>query len=210
MKININKKAVGGRIKQIRLNKGYTLESFGKLFNAKKGNVQSWEKGNALPNKERLLNISKIANLTVNELLYGSVNEFTQENLENILINTYGGDNGKPMYNAMNIDFLKFIKEKKLDNSLLNDIENLQDVIIDLFNIYIINSRQYRIKYNNENYLVSENAHKIIDSYKTLLYLQGKYKDNEIIKNALNNLENVIKLMLQDKQESIKYRLNDE
>ena len=67
----INKKAVGSRIKQIRLNKGYTLESFGKLFGASKGNVQQWENGVSLPNKERLATISKIADMTVNELLYG-------------------------------------------------------------------------------------------------------------------------------------------
>ena len=80
MKTKINKKNVGTRIKQIRLNKGYTLESFGKLFGASKGNVQQWENGVSLPNKERLATISKIADMTVNELLYGSVDEFVKEN----------------------------------------------------------------------------------------------------------------------------------
>ena len=67
----INKKEVGSRIKQIRLNKGYTLEGFGKLFGASKGNVQQWENGVSLPNTERIASICKIADLTVNELLYG-------------------------------------------------------------------------------------------------------------------------------------------
>ena len=49
MKTIIDKEAVGARIKQIRMNKGYTLEAFGKLFGAKKGNVQQWEKGRSLP-----------------------------------------------------------------------------------------------------------------------------------------------------------------
>lgn len=70
---DVNKKAVGSRIKQIRMNKGYTLEAFGKLFNASKGNVQQWENGVSLPNKERLASISKIAGITVNELLYGNI-----------------------------------------------------------------------------------------------------------------------------------------
>ena len=30
---DVDKKAVGRRIKQIRMNKGYTLEAFGKFFN---------------------------------------------------------------------------------------------------------------------------------------------------------------------------------
>lgn len=84
MKININKKAVGSRIKQIRMNKGYTLEGFGKLFNASKGNVQQWENGVSLPNKERLANISKIGDMTVNELLFGSIDEFIDNNLATI------------------------------------------------------------------------------------------------------------------------------
>lgn len=77
--MKINKKAVGARIKQIRMNKGYTLEAFGKLFGAKKGNVQQWEKGRSLPNKERLASISKIADMTVNELLYGNSEKDIEE-----------------------------------------------------------------------------------------------------------------------------------
>ena len=88
MKININKKAVGSRIKQIRMNKGYTLEAFGKLFNASKGNVQQWENGVSLPNKERLASISKIADMTVNELLYGSISEYLENNFQNLFKQT--------------------------------------------------------------------------------------------------------------------------
>lgn len=80
MRININKEAVGLRIKQIRLNSGYTLEAFGKLFNTSKSNVLRWEQGLAVPNKERLASISKFSERTVNELLYGSVDEFLEAN----------------------------------------------------------------------------------------------------------------------------------
>lgn len=76
---DVDKKAVGRRIKQIRMNKGYTLEAFGKLFNASKGNVQQWENGVSLPNKDRLYNISKIAGITVNELLYGNIEKDVEE-----------------------------------------------------------------------------------------------------------------------------------
>lgn len=69
---NLNKKEVGSRIKQIRLNKGYTLESFGKLFGARKGNVQQWENGVSLPNKKRIIEICKLANITIDELFYGA------------------------------------------------------------------------------------------------------------------------------------------
>lgn len=80
MKIIIDKIAVGQRIRQIRINGGYTYDKFGDFFGASRGNIQAWEYGKALPNKERLAKISKIAGITVNELLYGSVDEFLESN----------------------------------------------------------------------------------------------------------------------------------
>lgn len=77
--MKIDKKAVGRRISQIRRSKGYTLEAFGKLFNVSKSNVLKWEQGQSLPNKERLANISKIADMTVNELLYGNIKKDVEE-----------------------------------------------------------------------------------------------------------------------------------
>jgi DNA-binding helix-turn-helix protein len=110
MKININKKAVGSRIKQIRTNKGYTLESFGKLFGASKSNVQKWETGFTLPNKERLASISKIADMTVNELLYGSISEYLENNFQNLFKQT-------------KIEDVEF-DESKLIDKILNSIAN--------------------------------------------------------------------------------------
>lgn len=81
----IDKKAVGKRIKRIRITKGYTLESFGKLFGASKSNIQKWETGFTLPNKERLSTIAKIADMTVNELLYGKEDLNFDELFEKIM-----------------------------------------------------------------------------------------------------------------------------
>lgn len=77
----INKKAVGARIKQIRMNKGYTLEQFGKDpdINAERSNVSKWERGATLPNKARLEVIAKKGNMTVNELLYGNIEKDVEE-----------------------------------------------------------------------------------------------------------------------------------
>ncbi|MDU6765772.1 MAG: helix-turn-helix transcriptional regulator [Gemella haemolysans] len=69
--LKIDKKAVGSRIKNIRIKNGHTLKSFGELFGARKTNVQKWEIGFTLPNKRRLGLISEYGNITVNELLYG-------------------------------------------------------------------------------------------------------------------------------------------
>lgn len=79
MKNNIDKKAVGRRIIQIRINKGCTLEAFGKLIGASKSIVLRWENGTSLPNQSRLEIIAKLGNMTVNELLYGDTEKDIEE-----------------------------------------------------------------------------------------------------------------------------------
>lgn len=70
--MEVNNIEVGNRIKSIRLDQGATMEEFGKAFNTSKGTVNNWEKGRNLPNKENLLKIAKLGNLSVEQLLYGS------------------------------------------------------------------------------------------------------------------------------------------
>ena len=127
MKINVNKKAVGSRIKQIRMNKGYTLEAFGKFFNASKGNVQQWENGVSLPNKERLANISKIADMTVNELLYGSIDEFLDNNLVSILEYQTGNKvSSNEEYSIARLQFKKWLEDRYIT---LENIHYVYDYI---------------------------------------------------------------------------------
>lgn len=64
-----DKKKIGKKIRTIRLDKGMTLEEFGKLFNATKSIVYRWENGTSLPNPERLKAIAKIGDTTVEELI---------------------------------------------------------------------------------------------------------------------------------------------
>lgn len=127
MKVKINKNAVGSRIKQIRLNKGYTLEAFGKLFNTSKSNVLRWEQGISLPNKERIKNISKIADLTVNELLYGSIDEFLDNNWQDLLEYQEGYVISSPEeYSIARQQFKKWLEER---NITLENITNVYDYI---------------------------------------------------------------------------------
>lgn len=68
---NINKECIGARIREIRLARGETMEEFGERFEARKGVVNNWEKGRNLPNKRRTKAIADMANISVQELLYG-------------------------------------------------------------------------------------------------------------------------------------------
>ena len=87
MKNNIDKKAVGKRIRQIRNSLNLTLEQFGKDkdINAERSNVSKWERGATLPNQSRLEIIAKLGNMTVNELLYGDTEKYIQELYEQII-----------------------------------------------------------------------------------------------------------------------------
>lgn len=68
---DIDKAAVGQRIKRIRLEMGYTLGEFGEIFNTSKVTVFNWEKGRNLPNSKRLSEIAFQGQMSVNELLTG-------------------------------------------------------------------------------------------------------------------------------------------
>ena len=81
----IDKKAVGRRIRHIRFYKSLTLEGFGKLFGADKSNVSRWEAGVSLPNKERIKDICKVADITVSELLYGNYEKDIEKLYEGLI-----------------------------------------------------------------------------------------------------------------------------
>lgn len=130
MKIRISKQDVGFRVQHIRITKGYTLEAFGKLFGVSKSNVLKWEKGLSLPNKERAVNISKIADITVNELLYGSVDEFLVCNGYEFIKNS-----NYPFFAWSSYDIIKICIEYINNHNLereekitVNDIVKIQQV----------------------------------------------------------------------------------
>ena len=67
----IDKKAVGARIRAIRLDRGMTMVELGELLSAPQGAVSNWERGENLPNKHRLKKIAEFANISVQDLLHG-------------------------------------------------------------------------------------------------------------------------------------------
>lgn len=80
MNSDIDNVSVGNRIRIIRREKGLTTEEFSKIFTppASKGTVSKWENGRYLPNNKRLTAIAEIANISVNELLYGSLDDYAK------------------------------------------------------------------------------------------------------------------------------------
>lgn len=60
---------LGQRIKQIRLSRGETTETFARHFDASKGTISKWENGIYKPNPDRIKQIAELGNMTVVELL---------------------------------------------------------------------------------------------------------------------------------------------
>lgn len=110
------KKLIGQRIKQIRREKGMTMEEFGNLLSTSKSIVYRWEIGTNLPNPERLKTIAKIADISIDELLYGS---FTQR-LGNILSKTL---NENEKYKNLNFSTLYKYIQKQIVNTELSNME---------------------------------------------------------------------------------------
>ncbi|HFI0732856.1 TPA: helix-turn-helix domain-containing protein [Streptococcus suis] len=125
---------VGERIKQIRLSLGESMEKFGERFETSKGTVNNWEKGRNLPNKENLKKISELGQMTVNELLYGNVNNLIESVLLNFDFYDFADENKKKRV------FELVQKEVKDFPHLLtpdyNDelIEKISDIVVDIIN----------------------------------------------------------------------------
>lgn len=81
--LSIDKKKLGSRIKEIRVNEKDTLEAFankinkysGGVIKSGKSNVSRWEKGENIPNDITLKAIADIGDMTVEELLYGNTDK---------------------------------------------------------------------------------------------------------------------------------------
>lgn len=202
MKINVNKKAVGSRIKQIRTSKGYTLESFGKLFGASKSNVQKWETGFTLPNKERLASISKIADITVNELVYGSIDEFIDNNLSNLHEYETGKSITSPeQYSIAKQQFKEWLTKRNISLENITYIYDYIDQNTKTENVFSFNIN-FLETLNNIKSSTSENTYFLVfliemltekDKNKLENYiftLLKNYKLTENIREIIDNLKN--------------------
>lgn len=105
MKYNINR-GLNQRIKKIRVQRNETLEEFAEQIRKKtdfkikttKSNVSKWEKGLNVPNDITLNAISKLGDITVDELLYGSEEERIQNSYSILsLANKNGVTVGDPL-----------------------------------------------------------------------------------------------------------------
>ena len=210
MKLNVNKRNVGLRIRQIRNRLNLTLEEFGKIFssdvnnklNAGKSNVSTWERGDSLPNKQRLEIIAKKGNMTVNELLYGSIDEFLDNNLVSILEYQTGNKvSSNEEYSIARLQFKKWLEDR---NITLENIHYIYDYIdqnnaswnpwnIDIK--YLKTMENIRVNMQKETYQLVELIEMLTEKdrkqlTKKIISKLKTYKLSDIDKKYIQSLEN--------------------
>lgn len=75
----MDKKAIGQKIKEIRLNRGMTLKEFGNLFDTSQSIVLRWERGTSLPSKPRLKKLADLTGMSVSEFITNHTGEKIKE-----------------------------------------------------------------------------------------------------------------------------------
>lgn len=169
--MEINNKLVGRRIKQLRLSLGLTLEEFGKKFNTSKATVYNWEVGRNLPNKENLKVISNIAEITVNELLYGSKEEYITK-----VISKYSEELGIPInQKALDQTILKYT----LTSYLRNEYES-PEIIEDFYAFSLTGGIKELTK---QDYAINAIA---LKNELERMIKEGEIPDNETSKELLD------------------------
>ena len=131
-------KSIGGRIKQIRIAKGLTMEEFGKIFDppANKSLVSKWENGKSLPNNDRLKKITEIGNISMEFLLEGI---FDLKKIPDLPLGF------KDQYLKELVNYTKYEAIDKLNKNYTskNDIESYEEArFIDEVFTFIENSKK--------------------------------------------------------------------
>lgn len=204
MKFNVDKIKVGERIFNIRNSLNLTLEQFGKLDNLKasKSIVLRWENGTSLPNRSRLDAIAKKGNMTVNELLYGSIDEFLDNNLVSILEYQTGNKiSSNEEYSIARLQFKKWLEDR---NITLENIHYIYDYIdqnnaswnpwnIDIN--YLETMENIRVNMQKETYQLVELIEMLTEKdrkqlTKKIISKLKTYKLSDIDKKYIQSLEN--------------------
>lgn len=129
--MEVNANDVGARIRQIRKNMGLSMTEFANRLNVleqsskiRSGTVSNWETGKNLPNNNRLTIISGLANIPLNELLYGSFPSFARVVLNDVL------SQKDVVYSDRDVLFIlvEASKEFRAENLSFNDENRIREI----------------------------------------------------------------------------------
>ncbi|MDG4510291.1 helix-turn-helix domain-containing protein [Streptococcus suis] len=190
-----NNVQVGERIKQIRLSLGESMEKFGERFETSKGTVNNWEKGRNLPNKENLKKISELGQMTVNELLYGNVNNLIESILLGFEFYSFADENKKKhVFELVQKEVRDFphLLTPDFSDEL---IERISDIVVDIINgLDGTNESALRVSYEAFSFsqienifyrTVTTNETEISYNYSLMMY-QKRYKTKKILREGMD------------------------
>ena len=195
-----NKKEIGRRIKGIRMNKGMTLEEFGKLFGASKSSVLGWERGDNIPNPERLKKIAEIGGVDLDFLLNGDVFDSFKKGNEELI------DFVKTLKQWENLEKEELDEISKFDEALKQSLEQNENNINNLSNLYdgymsdiqdninsIVGYQKSNIDYRKKTLGICKNLLRQINALDKIVRYITILKNNTIIvTEARKHLKDVI------------------
>ena len=197
MKIIVNKLNTGLRIKQIRSNLGDTLEEFGKRIEADKSNILRWEQGKTLPNKQRLKAISILGNISLNELIYGSIDEFLENNIEELIKEsdypidlTSNKSNEKFKREVIDYVLLRLNEYSgfQQDENLIENIDTLCSKASSFFSEYIYNDTDTSLELFSQYSRLTE---EVLEKFPTKEDIDRFSISSEVLE-ILNTVDNLI------------------
>ncbi|WP_342388134.1 helix-turn-helix domain-containing protein [Salinicoccus bachuensis] len=96
--MDIDKKVLGQRIKNIRVNRQETMEQFAKKLNSGKSNVSKWESGKNVPNDITLKKIAELGGVSTHHLTRPETHERVKQLVEKLEEDTNVDKRYKELY----------------------------------------------------------------------------------------------------------------
>ena len=83
MNAEVKKMDLGNKILKLRKEKGYSQEDLAEKLNVTRQTISNWELGSTQPNPEQLKGLSKILNVSIDELLDNDIKGVIVEKVSN-------------------------------------------------------------------------------------------------------------------------------
>lgn len=211
--MDIDKKALGQRIKDIRVKRKENMQQFADMIknetdNAStpgKSNVSRWERGENIPNDITLEAIAKLGGKTVDELLYGDKNEIIKRHIIEMGINNehdlldvfivYLNKNNKAYSDFYTNKSYTYGDYKPAKSAEHEDMK--RKVARELFGTFIENTGVETIKYKTQHsYFFNEDTNSL---KREIAFMMHKYfdliifEDDETFEGTVMNTVNALK-----------------
>lgn len=152
---------LGNRIEDIRRAKGMNKTEFGALFGASGSLVNKWEKSTVVPNEERLVKISEFGDISLNDLLYGS--------LENVIY-----------------DIMSDVVKLKRINIPVSDLTSKEGELLKRIEMVVFSSFRRKQFHESQYWNNDIDFNSLSDSDKRELINKRRVEEHELIQHLIN------------------------